>query len=141
MKRPSPLTALVTGANRGIGIEVCGQLARRGMEVILTGRDADHVAAAAGELRNDGLQVDSKTWRARVPRVASDVGAGDGPRSWAPDQPEAVTRSLHSPVRCTAFRSIAARTAPELHPPQPSPEGRRVQVVAGGEELHHRRVR
>ena len=28
-----------------------------GMDVILTGRDADSVAAAAGELRNDGLQI------------------------------------------------------------------------------------
>jgi NAD(P)-dependent dehydrogenase (short-subunit alcohol dehydrogenase family) len=51
--------ALVTGANRGIGLEACRQLAVRGLRVILTGRDRRNAEAAAGELRGDGLDVDA----------------------------------------------------------------------------------
>jgi len=47
-------TALVTGANRGIGLEVCRQLARQGHDVILTARDGANAKAAAARLRADG---------------------------------------------------------------------------------------
>ncbi len=53
----SAATALVTGANRGIGTEVCRQLAVRGYRVVLTGRDRDKAAAAARSLDPAGQQV------------------------------------------------------------------------------------
>ncbi len=49
--------ALVTGANRGIGLEVCRQLGERGFAVILTARDAAKGQAAAEQLRRGGLDI------------------------------------------------------------------------------------
>ncbi|QWF82934.1 SDR family NAD(P)-dependent oxidoreductase [Amycolatopsis sp. CA-230715] len=46
-------TALVTGANTGIGREIAAQLAAEGMTVYLGARDADRGKAAAGELGGD----------------------------------------------------------------------------------------
>jgi NAD(P)-dependent dehydrogenase (short-subunit alcohol dehydrogenase family) len=53
----SPRTAIVTGGNRGIGYEVCRQLAQRGYRVILTSRDVSRGLAAAEELQRAGHQV------------------------------------------------------------------------------------
>ena len=50
-------TALVTGANRGIGLAVCRQLAGRGLRVFLTGRDGAATRDAATALRSEGLDV------------------------------------------------------------------------------------
>ena len=42
--------ALVSGGNRGIGLEVCRQLAERGLTVVMGSRDAEQGRAAAAEL-------------------------------------------------------------------------------------------
>lgn len=52
-----PGIVLVTGANRGIGFEVCRQMGKRGFTVILTARDPAKGEAAAEQLRGDGLDV------------------------------------------------------------------------------------
>lgn len=54
-------TAVVTGANRGIGHEVSRQLASKGWQVIMTGRDEETISAVAKQLLSESLDV--------VPRV------------------------------------------------------------------------
>ena len=49
-----PNTALVTGANRGIGLEVCRQLAARGHRVLLAARDLSKAEAAARKINKAG---------------------------------------------------------------------------------------
>jgi NAD(P)-dependent dehydrogenase (short-subunit alcohol dehydrogenase family) len=49
--------ALVTGANRGMGLETCRQLARLGYQVILTSRDEIRGKQAVQSLAQSGLTV------------------------------------------------------------------------------------
>jgi len=53
----STRAALVTGANRGIGLEVARQLARRGFTVLLGSRDPQKGERAAATLAAEGLSV------------------------------------------------------------------------------------
>ena len=50
-------TALVTGANRGLGFETARQLARLGLRVFLASRDLAKAEAAARRLREEQLDV------------------------------------------------------------------------------------
>jgi len=49
--------AVVTGANRGLGLETCRQLAKQGVKVVLTSRSTEKGKPAAEKLINEGLNV------------------------------------------------------------------------------------
>ena len=53
-------TALVTGGNRGIGLELCRQLGQQRVRVILGSRDLAKGVAAASELKANGLPVEPR---------------------------------------------------------------------------------
>jgi len=77
--------ALVTGANKGIGREIAGLLAGRGMTVLLAARDPQRGEKAAAELRAGGGEVepialdvtDPATIRAAVAQVDARYGRLD----------------------------------------------------------------
>lgn len=53
--------ALITGANRGLGLETARQLAEAGATAIVGARDSAKGEDAAGQLRREGLDVESVT--------------------------------------------------------------------------------
>jgi NAD(P)-dependent dehydrogenase (short-subunit alcohol dehydrogenase family) len=66
--------ALVTGANRGIGLEVARQLAERGFEVLAGARDPASVPDVPGDVRAVRLDV---TDQGQVGALRREVGALD----------------------------------------------------------------
>jgi NAD(P)-dependent dehydrogenase (short-subunit alcohol dehydrogenase family) len=55
--KTSKQTAIVTGGNRGLGLEICRQLAGLGQRVILTSRDEAKGRAAVQSLKDSGGEI------------------------------------------------------------------------------------
>jgi len=85
--------ALITGANRGIGLAIARALAREGCNLIITGRDERALARARTEL--DKLQSERLPEKLNVPVLAQscDVRSAD-----SVDYLFALVRGLHKPL-------------------------------------------
>jgi len=75
--------AVVTGANRGIGLEICRQLSKRGgINVVLTSRDDSKGRSAAKKLAADGADVAFRpldvTQERSVKALADFIGSAHG---------------------------------------------------------------
>jgi NAD(P)-dependent dehydrogenase (short-subunit alcohol dehydrogenase family) len=66
--------AVVTGANRGIGLGVVRQLAQDGYTAILGARDPDRGEAAAAGLRDEGLDVQARRLDVSDPAGVAEFG-------------------------------------------------------------------
>jgi gluconate 5-dehydrogenase len=78
-------TALITGSSGGIGLALARALGQAGAHVVLTGRRADRLDAAARQLRSESLLVstslfdvtDAASVRAAVDALEADLGPID----------------------------------------------------------------
>lgn len=78
-------TALITGANKGIGLETARQLGKQNVTVLIGARDAGKGNAAVDELRKDGVDAhaividvsDAASIKSAAATVASDYGRLD----------------------------------------------------------------
>src|ERR1035441_8419302 len=94
------LTALVTGASGGIGRYIARELARAGMNVVVSGRREDALAAAVGELRVIGVRAEA------VVAELSDLGQAES----LIDRSEAALGPLDVLVNNAGVEYVAAFT-------------------------------
>lgn len=129
--------AIVTGANRGLGLETCRQLAQRGMGVVLTSRDAAKGQSAAEQLRARGLEVsfrpldvtDPESVASLAVTLAADFGKIDvlvNNAGIALDGFNAEVARRTLAVNCFGVMAVVDQLLPLL-----SPQGRIVMVSSG----------
>jgi NAD(P)-dependent dehydrogenase (short-subunit alcohol dehydrogenase family) len=133
----TPPVAVITGGNRGLGLETGRQLAQQGLSVVLTSRDPAQGQRAADRLRAQGLTVVSYPLEVTEPasvaalaeRVRQEVGpievlinnAGIALEGF---NAEVVRRTLA--VNCFGVMTVVDHLLPVL-----SPHGRIVMVSSG----------
>ncbi len=102
--------AIVTGGNRGLGLETARSLARRGMRVVLTARREPQGRAAADALAGEGL--DAVAWPLDLADAASVAALADRARA----DRLAIDALVHNAgVYLERFGPAAARESMEVN--------------------------
>lgn len=70
-------SVLITGANKGIGLEIARQLAKKDFEVTISGRSEQRLQEASNALKRDGIQV-----RSMIMDVANDASVQAAAKAW-----------------------------------------------------------
>jgi NAD(P)-dependent dehydrogenase (short-subunit alcohol dehydrogenase family) len=105
-------TALITGANRGLGYEIAHQLGQSGVRTLIAARDAGKGEQAAAELAAEGLDVhtlvldvdSAASVTAAAEQVTKDHGRLDILINNAGILPEATTPEAAKPFDLSLFR-------------------------------------
>src|ERR1051325_7813954 len=84
--------ALVTGSSQAIGLALAQRLAEHGAEIVLNGRDAAKLDAAAGP---------DRTWRHNAPQRPGRSEAGGGSRETDGRGPQGNRRQLRREARAS----------------------------------------
>jgi NAD(P)-dependent dehydrogenase (short-subunit alcohol dehydrogenase family) len=106
-------TALVTGANRGLGFETARQLARLGLRVVVAARDADKAEAAAEMLRGEGLDVVSHQLDVANAESCARLGAL-GPVDVLVNNAAVMAESDENPLAAGLLSRSALDVAPDV---------------------------
>lgn len=129
--------AVVTGANRGLGLETGRQLAQRGLHVVLTSRDPAQGQRAADPLRAQGLEVVSRplevTDRASVTSLAETLRQEFGQLDVLINNAGIALEGFNAEVarRTLAVNCFGVITVVDHLLPLLSPHGRIVMVSSG----------
>lgn len=133
----SSVTAVVTGANKGLGRHIAGQLAAAGVTVYVGSRDPERGRAAVAEIGDrarlltldvtDGASVAAAARQVgALDILVNNAGVGDDPRS----APEADVDTFRRVYETNVFGVVAVTNAfvPAL---RRSPRGRIVNISSG----------
>jgi len=146
--------ALITGANKGLGLEMARQLGRAGVTVILAARDSQKGEAAAAKLRSEGFDAqalkldvtDPKDYAAAAAFLNEKFGrldilinnAGISAESFGSGKPSTTTDEVIHQTFDTNFFAPVALTKALLPLLKKSDAGRIVNMssILGSQTLH-----